>query len=90
VNKMDLVAKVAERNDLPRSKAAELVETVLAAIGKALKQRQEVRLAGFGTFAIATRTAGTGRNPRTGVEITIPESNSVRFKPGKSLKDSLN
>jgi len=45
---------------------------------------------GFGSFATATRKASTGRNPRTGEEIQIEESTSVRFKPGKALKDALN
>ena len=49
-----------------------------------------MRLVGFGTFATATRKAATGRNPRTGEEINIPASTSVRFKPGKALKDAVN
>jgi DNA-binding protein HU-beta len=90
VNKMDLVASVADETELPRTKAAEVVDAVFAAIGKALKEEQEVRLLGFGTFATAKRKAGTGRNPRTGEEIEIPASVSVKFKPGKGLKDAVN
>jgi DNA-binding protein HU-beta len=90
VNKMDLVASVADETELPRTKAAEVVDAVFAAIGKALKHEQEVRLVGFGTFATAKRKAGTGRNPRTGEEIEIPASVSVKFKPGKGLKDAVN
>jgi DNA-binding protein HU-beta len=48
-----------------------------------------VRLVGFGTFVTATRKAAKGRNPRTGEEIDIPASTSVRFKPGKALKDAV-
>ena len=83
MNKMDLVASVADETELPRTKAAEVVDAVFAAIGKALKDEQEVRLVGFGTFATAKRKALTGRNPRTGEEIEIPASVSVKFKPGK-------
>ena len=90
MNKMDLVASVADETALPRSKAAEVVDAVFAAIGKALKEEQEVRLVGFGTFATAKRKAATGRNPRTGEEIEIPASVSVKFKPGKGLKDAVN
>jgi len=90
VNKMDLVADVAEQADLSKAKAAEVVDAVFAAIESALKKKQEVRLVGFGTFATASRKAGIGRNPRTGEEIKIPASNSVRFKPGKTLKDAVN
>lgn len=90
MNKMDLIAAVAEETDLPRAKAAQVVDAVFDAIGKALKKEEEVRLLGFGTFATAKRKAATGRNPRTGEEIEIPASVAVKFKAGKGLKDSVN
>ena len=87
---MDLIAAVAEETDLPRAKAGEVVDAIFAHIERALKKQEEVRLVGFGTFATSSRKAGTGRNPRTGEEIKIEASNSVRFKPGKGLKDAVN
>ncbi|KAA2212751.1 HU family DNA-binding protein [Pseudoroseomonas oryzae] len=89
VNKQDLVAVVAETGELSKAKAAEVLEAVFGAIGGSLKARQEVRLVGFGTFSTARRKAGKGRNPRTGEEIEIPASTTVRFKPGKTLRDGL-
>ena len=62
---------------------------MFGAIEGALKNKEEVRLVGFGTFATAERKAGTGRNPRTGEEMTIPASTTVRFKAGKGLKDAV-
>jgi DNA-binding protein HU-beta len=90
VNKMDLIAAVADDTELPRTKATEAVDAVFAAISGALKKGEEVRLIGFGTFAAATRKASTCRNPRTGEEMQIPESTTVRFKVGKQLKESVN
>jgi DNA-binding protein HU-beta len=90
VNKLDLIATVADQTELPRAKAAEAVEAVFAAIERALKEKEEVRLVGFGTFSTAERKASTGRNPRTGEEMPIPASTAVRFKPGKGLKDAVN
>ena len=90
MNKMDLVAAVADRTDLPRAKAAEVVDAVFAAIEDALKTNQEVRLVGFGTFITAPRKAATVRNPRTGEPLNVPASTSVRFKPGKGLRDAMN
>jgi len=90
VNKMDLIAAVADTTDLPRAKATEVVEAVFGAIELALKKNEEVRLVGFGTFATAQRKAGTGRNPRTGEEMQIAASTTVRFKAGKGLKDAVN
>ena len=89
VSKQDLAGAVAEKLDLSRVKATEAVDAMLAAIGDALKGKQEVRLTGFGTFATAERKASTGRNPRTGEEIQIAASTSIKFKAGKALKDSV-
>jgi len=90
VNKMDIVGKVADQTGLPRAKAAEAVDATFAVIEAALKGKEEVRLTGFGSFTTAKRKASTGRNPRTGEEMQIAASTSVRFKPGKSLKDAVN
>ena len=56
----------------------------------ALKSGDEVRLVGFGTFAVSQRAATTGRNPRTGEEIAIPAVKQPKFKAGKQLKDAVN
>lgn len=90
MNKMDLIDAVADETDLVKSKAGEVVDAVFVAIEKALKQHQEVRLLGFGSFVTTKRKEGKGRNPRTGEEIVIPASVMVRFKPGKALKDAVN
>ena len=89
MNKMDLIAAVAEETELSRAKATEVVDAVFGAIEKALKKQDEVRLVGFGTFATAQRKAGKGRNPRTGEEMDIPASTTVRFKVGKGLRDAV-
>jgi DNA-binding protein HU-beta len=90
VNKLDLIATVAQETDISKAKATEVVDAVFGAIEKSLKQKEEVRLVGFGTFVTAAREATKGRNPRTGEEIAIPASTSVRFKAGKTLKDAVN
>ncbi len=86
---MELIAAVADATDLPRAKATEAVDALFGAIEGALKKKEEVRLVGFGTFATAQRAATTGRNPRTGEEMQIAASTSVKFKAGKGLKDAV-
>lgn len=90
MNKNDLVAEVAKSADLSKADAMRAVDAVFDAITAAMKSGDEVRLVGFGTFAVARREAGEGRNPRTGEKITIPASNQPKFRPGKGLKDALN
>ena len=89
MNKQDLVAVVAEAADIPKAKAGDVLDAVFDAIQGALKKESEVRLVGFGTFSTSKRKAGKGRNPRTGEEIAIPASTTVRFKAGKGLKDAV-
>ncbi len=89
MNKLELIAAVAKEADLAKAAATQAVEAVFAAIERALKSKQEVRLTGFGSFVVTERKATTGRDPRTGAPLTIAASNSVRFKPGKALKDAV-
>lgn len=90
MNKNDLIAQVAEKTALSKGDATNAVDAVFDVITGALKDGDEVRLVGFGTFVVSTRKAGVGRNPRTGEEIQIPASKQPKFKAGKQLKDAVN
>lgn len=90
MNKQDLVTHVAEAAGISKSDAAKAVDAVFDGISDALKKGDEVRLIGFGTFAVASRAASEGRNPRTGEKIKIAASKQPKFKAGKSLKDAVN
>ena len=90
MNKSELVSAVAESAGLTKSDAAAAVDAVFGAISGALAGGGEVRVAGFGTFAVSARAASKGRNPATGEEITIPASKRPKFTAGKPLKDAVN
>ena len=90
MNKNDLISAVSETSGLSKSDASSAVESVFDAITKSLSKGDDVRLVGFGTFSVAKRKASTGRNPRTGEQMTIKASNQPKFKAGKGLKDAVN
>lgn len=85
--KADIVHRVAEASDVTRVKAAEGVDAVIDAIKSALADGRRIELRGFGVFQVRDRKRGVGRNPKTGVEVTIAPGKTVRFKPGKELKN---
>ena len=89
MNKNDLITSVATSANLTRADASKAVDAVFESITQTLKTGQEVRLVGFGTFLVASRAAGEGRNPRTGEKIQIPASKQPKFRPGKALKDAI-
>ncbi len=90
MNKTDLISTVANTTGLKQAEAATAIDGVLSAIKDALKEGNDVRLVGFGTFSVTERSASEGRNPQTGEKIQIPASKQARFKAGKTLKDALN
>lgn len=90
MNKNELVDAVAENAGLSKAEAARAVDAVVASISGALKQGDSVTLVGFGTFQVRARAARTGRNPKTGENITIAASKNPVFKAGKALKDAVN
>ena len=90
MNKTELIAKIAEAADIPKTTAGKALDAALGAITEALVAGDTVSLVGFGTFDVRDRAARTGRNPRTGEPIDIPASKSPGFKAGKALKESVN
>jgi DNA-binding protein HU-beta len=90
MKKSELVATVVSNAGFRKGDAEKTVDSMLSAITDALKQGDEVRLPGFGTFTVDTRAAGQARNPRTGEPVTIAASRQPKFKAGKALKDALN
>ena len=85
--KADIVSRVAETSDVSRVKAAIAVDTILDAMKCALSEGKRIELRGFGVFQVRDRKRGVGRNPKTGVEVQIAPGKTVRFKPGKELKN---
>lgn len=59
-------------------------------VTQALKKGEDVRLIGFGSFAISKSAAREGHNSRTGEKIKIATSNRPVFRVGKELKEAVN
>lgn len=89
MNRNEFVARVSESTGLTKTDASKAIDSVFEVISDSLSQGHEVRLVGFGTFAVAERAASEGRNPRTGEKIKIPAARLPKFRAGKGLKDAV-
>ena len=89
MNKAEIGDRLAGRLGLSKAVAKNAIDGVFEAIGEALANGEEVRLAGFGTLAATSRAARTGRNPQTGEVLSIPASKTPSFKAGKALRDAV-
>lgn len=93
MNKSEFIASVAEKAEMSKAAAARAVDAIFdtasGAIAEAVNTVGQVSIPGFGKFSSKKRAARTGRNPRTGQEIKIPERTRVAFSAGKGLKESV-
>ena len=90
VTKAELVSAIAHEAGLKKTDAERALSALTGAIQNALAGGKRVTLVGFGTFSVAHRKARMGRNPRTKAPMQIPAQKSVKFKPGKAMKDAVN
>ena len=89
MNKQDLIAIVAEENELSKAQAAHAIDSIFDAITMAVAKGESFQLIGFGTFKAVERAARKGRNPSTNEEITIPATRSPKFVAGAAFKDAV-
>jgi DNA-binding protein HU-beta len=89
MTKAELIDSLANKAELPKQQAEEIVNGLFDDIVGALKNGDKVNISGFGTFSVSERKARTGRNPKTGEAIQIAASRAPKFKAGKILKESL-
>jgi DNA-binding protein HU-beta len=74
---------------LPRKDVEEVVNTFLELIIEKLSLDEKVNLTGFGAFEVKDRKGRRGVDPRTLKEISIPTVRVAKFRPGKTLKESV-
>ena len=86
----EIADKIAAEQNLTKTQAKAIVESVFAQIAEAAKAGAETSIAAFGKFKIKESPEREGRNPSTGATIKIAASKKLTFTPGKALKDTLN
>ena len=90
MNKKQLMSKIATTLNQSKADAERTFDSILTLILDCLKNDEQAKIAGFGTYKVAKRKARIGRNPRTGEQIQIAASQKVKFLPAKALKEMFN
>lgn len=90
MNKAELAQVLAEKLNMSKKEAEDMLNTFVDVVIEQLKKGEEVVLTGFGAFSAKLRAARTGVNPQKPTEkIQIPAVKVPKFKAGKALKDAL-
>ena len=89
--KSELVQHIAAQNPhLYQRDVENIVNAILGEITAAMSKGDRVELRGFGAFSVKNRPARTGRNPRTGTQVSVAEKYVPFFKTGKEMRERLN
>ena len=87
MTKSELIAKLAAGYPQLVFKDVEVaVNAIFDAISTSMVKGERTEIRGFGSFDINHRPPRTGRNPKTGEKVAVPEKCVPHFKAGKELK----
>ncbi len=89
MNKTELIAAVAAKAHVSQKQADAILSTTIDTIVESVVSGDKVVLIGFGSFESRERSARSGRNPKTGDQITIPATKVPVFSAGKVFKDKV-
>ena len=90
VTRKELATSVTEKLDISQRNAAEIVDTVFAALKNTLVNGESIKLVQFGTLKVRDKSPRRGRNPKTGESMTIAKRQMITFRPSRQLRDRLN
>ena len=86
MNKSQLIEKLAVLTQQTNKVSEEAVNIFFNNIKDALNSADKVEIRGFGSFLLKSYGAYTGRNPKTGDKVYVPEKLLPFFRGGKDLR----
>ena len=89
MNKLELVETLKKSNGLSKSESSKVVDLFFNEMSNALAAGDRVEIRGFCSFFVKEYDSYTGRNPKTGEQVSIAPKKLPFFKPGKELKERV-
>ena len=89
--KSELIKRISSQNPHLYDRDIEkVINAILDEMVEALRRGDRVELRGFGAFSAKIRGPRQGRNPRTGVVVSVAKKAIPAFKTGKEMRARLN
>lgn len=89
MTKKDIAIKIAEEVGVKQVLVKKIIQKTLDAVIDILVTGETIELRNFGVFKVKSRKQRTGRNPRTGETVPVPQKRVVVFKPGLVMKQKV-
>jgi nucleoid DNA-binding protein len=90
LTKRELVVRISNETGLVQHQVADVIQKTLDMVIETLAQGEMVELRNFGTMDVKLSKPRVGRNPlHPETSMIIPARASVRFKPGKIMRQKV-
>lgn len=90
LTKEDLIREISRVCELTLTDSQQVLDAMIGGKVRALARGERIEVRGFGIFFSRDRKARTGRNPKTGEKVDVPQKRVGRFKPAKELLRLIN
>jgi len=87
--KKELVDRIAERTGQKRTAVREVLQCFLDEVVTELGNENRLEFRDFGVFEVKQRAARTAQNPKTLEPVPVPAKHTVKFKPGRQMRDAM-
>jgi len=89
MTKRNIIRRIADDLNLTAQETQPIVQKTLEAIINVLIEEGRVELRNFGVFEVKKRRPRQARNPKTGEKVMVGETVTVKFKPGRVVKERV-
>lgn len=89
VTKKDLIDKIVDKTKVKRVLVKQIVQHFLDAVIDELGESHRIELRDFGVFEVKQRAPRLAQNPKTLEKVQVPAKKSVKFKPGRLMKQRV-
>jgi DNA-binding protein HU-beta len=89
VNRSQLLNAYADRNEISRKQADDLLTSLTDLITSTVATGEDVAISGFAKFRRIDRPARMARNPATGEQVRVAAKRVARITPLKAFKDAV-
>ena len=90
MTKAEIVSIVSDKCSFSRQESVQIVDQVFQILKETLEKGEKIKISGFGNFITREKRARKGRNPKTGLNLTISARRVLTFKPSQKLRKVVN
>lgn len=89
MTKSELIDQLSVRKDITIAIAERIVQEIFGGMADTLIDGGRIEIRGFGSFVIREYEGYSGRNPKTGLEVSVKPKKAPFFKVGNDLKERI-